>query len=70
VEFSERLNPAIRIERLFGLAPEDQLPARCGEKPRLKFSTTLSGLLPFETLTRAATIGRKLDFLEVFEVGF
>ena len=25
VEFLEQLNPAIRIERLFGLAPEDQL---------------------------------------------
>lgn len=28
VEFLEQLNPAIRIERLFGLAPEDQLLTR------------------------------------------
>jgi uncharacterized protein len=27
VDFLERLNPSIRLERLFGLAPEDQLVA-------------------------------------------
>ncbi len=34
VSFLERLNPAIRIERLFGLAPENQLLGPCWRKTK------------------------------------
>ena len=39
VEFLERLNPEIRIERLFGLAPEDQLlgPKWGKTKPQIQY---------------------------------